>query len=268
MWALLVVLFVCCIYLYLIKPNRRRAEAAFFAKQMYAHRGLHDDENGIPENSLPAFKHAMEKGYGVELDVQLTADNVPVVFHDENLLRMCGVDKNVREVTCQELKEYRLKNSEERIPLLTEVLELLGQTPILCEIKTYPNKNLAVCAAVADTLKKHNCSVCIESFNPLAVRYFKKHMPEIVRGQLSMDFSKSDAGISPLTKVLLQNLLFDFYAKPDFIAFQHTDKKCFSFSLCRKLYQPFCFAWTVISPAEAEKAKPYFDTVIFERYLP
>lgn len=266
--GLAVILIICALYLFLLKPNRRRAEASFFAKQKYAHRGLHDNRNGVPENSLTAFKKAMEKGYGVELDVQLTADNVPVVFHDENLLRMCGVDKKVRELTLDELKELRLLGTDEKIPLFAEVLDLLGQTPILCEMKTYPNKNLAVCGIVADILKKYDCKVCIESFNPLAVRYFKQHMPEAVRGQLSMDFSKTDAGISRFRGFLLKNLLFNFYAKPDFLAFRHTDINCFSFTLCKKLFKPFCFAWTVTSPAEEEKAKQNFDAVIFENYLP
>lgn len=267
LWVVLVILLLCLLYLFLIKPGKRRTEAVFFAKQKYAHRGLHDIQNSIPENSLAAFKHAMEKGYGVELDVQLTADNVPVVFHDESLKRMCGEDKKVLDMTYEQLKAYKLLGTEERIPTLTEVLDLLGQTPILCEIKTYPNNSLTVCRVVAEILPKYDCRVCIESFNPLAVKYFKKHMSEVFRGQLSMDFTKADTGLSCFTGFLLKNLLFNFQARPDFIAFKHTDAGCFTFSLCRKLFKPFCFAWTITSPDDEEKTKRSFDTVIFEKYL-
>lgn len=268
MAAVLIVLFACLMYLVLIKPGKRRVESDFFAKQKYAHRGLHDNANGIPENSLQAFRLAMEKGYGVELDVQLTADKVPVVFHDESLKRICGDDRNVRDFTYEQLKGFRLLDTDEKIPLFAEVLDLLGQTPIICEIKTYPNNNLEVCGIVAELLSKYECRLCIESFNPLAVRYFKLHKPEIVRGQLSMDFSKAKTGLSRFTGFMLKNLLFNFCAKPDFIAFRHNDYKCFSFALCRKLFKPFSFAWTVTSPAEEEKTKLSFDTIIFESYLP
>ncbi len=266
--AVLIVIFICLLYLFLIKSGKRRAETTFFAKQKYAHRGLHDNKNGIPENSLTALKRAMENGYGVELDVQLTADKVAVIFHDESLLRMCGDERKVCELTYEQLKALRLLGTDEKIPRFTGVLDLLGQTPVICEIKTYPNNNLEVCGVVADILTKYNCRLCMESFNPLAVRYFRQHKPEIIRGQLSMDFSKAKTGLSRFTGFMLKNLLLNFYAKPDFIAFKHTDSKCFSFALCRKLFKPFCFAWTVTSPAEEERTKQSFDTVIFENYLP
>jgi glycerophosphoryl diester phosphodiesterase len=267
LWATSSVILICSIYLFLIKPGKRRTESVFFAKQKYAHRGLHDNKNGVPENSLLSFRRAMEKGYGVELDVQLTADNIPVVFHDGDLKRMCGDERKVRELTYNELKGFRLLGTDERIPLFTDALDLLGQTPIVCEIKTYPNNSLEVCSVVADILKGYDCRLCIESFNPLAIKYFKKNTPEIIRGQLSMDFAKSKSGVNRFTGFMLKNLLFNFCAKPDFIAFRHTDYKCFSFSLCRKLFKPFCFAWTVTSPAEEERTSQNFDTVIFENYL-
>ena len=267
LWAVLVIILICLIYLFLIKPGKHRSESSFFAKQKYAHRGLHDNQNGIPENSLLSFKRAMEKGYGVELDVQLTADKISVVFHDETLLRLCGDGRKVRELTYNELNQLRLLDTDEAVPMFTEVLDMLGQTPILCEIKTYPNNNLEVCKVVADTIKKYNCRLCIESFNPLAVRYFKQNMAEVIRGQLSMDFIKNRSGLSRVTAFLLKNLLFNFYTKPDFIAFKHTNYKCFSFALCRKLFKLPCFAWTITSPAEEEKAMKDFNTVIFENYI-
>ena len=105
-------------YLFLIKPDTKRKEwAKPYEEKGVAHRGLFDKSLGIPENSLAAFQRAVEKNYGVELDVQLTKDNRLVVFHDEDLFRMCGVKKKVRDCTWEELCQYTLQGTEEKIPL-------------------------------------------------------------------------------------------------------------------------------------------------------
>ena len=148
-WTLIkiaVVLFI--IMLFLIKPGKRR-DTSYFKTKMYAHRGLHGA--GVPENSLTAFRLARESGYGVELDVQMTKDRKLVVFHDGSLKRMCGVDGYLRDYTYDELCEFRLAGTDERIPLFEDVLKTLGKTDLICEIKATTATNATI---YADTLTK------------------------------------------------------------------------------------------------------------------
>ena len=113
---------------------------AVFEKQYIAHRGLFDNENGIPENSIPAFKRAVDQGYGIELDVQLTMDHKLVVFHDESLRRLCRADRLLRDCTYAELQEYSLGISRERIPLFEDVLKVVdGKVPLIVEVKQEGN---------------------------------------------------------------------------------------------------------------------------------
>ena len=177
---------ICGIYLFLIAPSgRKRQTAEFFEKNgiNYAHRGLHG--NGVPENSLEAFRLAFENGYGMELDLHVTADDKLCVFHDGTLKRMCGVDGKVEEKTVEELRRIRLAGTEQYIPTFDEVLALVdGKTALIVEIKG-ENTNTRVCELAAEALDKYKGAYCIESFNPAYVAWFKKHRPEVIRGQLS-----------------------------------------------------------------------------------
>ena len=102
----------------------------------YAHRGLHDNEHGIPENSMAAFQRAVDKGYGIELDVHLTADNQLVVFHDDTLTRMCGINKKISGFLYSYLQQLRLLGTGEGIPLFKDVLALVdGKVPLIIELK-------------------------------------------------------------------------------------------------------------------------------------
>ena len=157
-------------------------DIASYKGRYYAHRGLHKNTNIIPENSLPAFRLAIENQYGIELDVRLTKDNIPVVFHDTTLLRVCGVDKKVRDLTFDELSNIYLYDSKEQIPLLTEVLDLVnGQVPLIIELKTNEN-DTTVCSIVAPILDNYMGVYCVESFNPLILMWYKKNRPIVIRG--------------------------------------------------------------------------------------
>ena len=115
-----------------------RADFSAFAKYDYAHRGLHDKEKGVPENSLLAFDMACRGGFGMELDLQLTQDGRIVIHHDRNIRRTCGVDRNIDEMTYEELSGYRLLGSQERVPLFSDVLKVVdGRTPLIVEFKSY-----------------------------------------------------------------------------------------------------------------------------------
>lgn len=251
--------------LFLIKPGKRR-DTSYFQNKLYAHRGLHDEV--IPENSLTAFRLAREKGYGVELDVQMTKDGQLVVFHDGSLKRVCGVDGFLRDFTYEELLKFRLKGTDERIPLFTEVLKELGSTDLICEIKgDNGNKNYEICQKTYAELVKYKGRYCVESFSPYLVKWFKTYHSDVCRGQLSCDFIKEKSVSYPLA-FAMTHLLVNCISKPDFVAYRHEDTNALGFRLCRFLYRPFTVAWTAKGEAQQLDAFGKFNAVIFEKNPP
>ena len=262
--AVLIILYLLAIMPKLRKnPNRIRFEGWY-----YAHRGLHDNRYQVPENSLEAFRLAVENGYGIELDVQLTKDLVAVIFHDYDLNRACGVDKKVSDLDYKELLKYTLFKSQERVPTLREALDCIdGRVPIIVELKI-PWKPNSTCMAAAKELVDYRGLYCIESFNPFGLAWYKKHYPGIIRGQLSTDFIKEKIDGSRMQYFILKHLLFNFHTRPDFIAYQHKYKKRLSFTICRKLYKAWSVGWTIKSQKRLDECKAYYDTFIFEGFKP
>ena len=185
----------------------------------YAHRGLHDGAAGIPENSLAAFRLAAEHGYGAELDVHLTRDGRLAVIHDDSLLRTAGADVKASQLTAAQLGKYRLEGTDEKIPFLEEVLPLFqGKSPLIVELKVEGNA-AALAKATCDLLDQYQVDYCIESFHPLAVRWLKKHRPDVCRGQLSENFLKTRTGLGRGADFVMTHLLTSFLTTPDFIAY-------------------------------------------------
>ena len=247
------------VHLFLLTTRRRRKEAEAFMHAPYAHRGLFG--GAIPENSLAAFRAAVENSFGIELDVQLSADGEVMVFHDESLMRMTGCDASLYSKTKEELSLLRLGGTDEHIPTLKEVLACVdGRVPLLVEIKS-DHAVFDVCRKTAEILDGYSGAYMIESFHPLAVNWFRKMRPSVVRGQLSARlFKKGDRTPSMF---LVQNLLLNFLARPDFVAYDYHHKNGYSFSLCRFFHRPYTVAWTV-RDKEALLASRAFDAVIFE----
>lgn len=208
------------------KPLRRMTEmrqysASDFRGFFYAHRGLYDNHHGVPENSLPAFRAAAEKGYGVELDVQLSADGQVVVFHDDTLDRICGVRGKVIEFFLADLQRMKLLDTEETLPLFTDVLAVLreGAGPLIVELKTGP-RNTELCEKTLELLRSYPGVFCIESFDPRIVYWFRKHAPEIFRGQLSQPAEDYAGSLPAPVARMLAGCRFSFLNRPDFIAYK------------------------------------------------
>ena len=255
--AILLVLFLT--FVWLISPNKKRNIPIAKA---YAHRGLHGEN--IPENSLAAFKAAAVKGYGVEFDVQLTKDKKLVVFHDDSLFRMTGSDIAITDLTYTELSKYRLNYTNEKIPLLDEVLEILADVPILCEIKKQGDgTNVEICSYVACELDKYSGNICIESFSPFILKWFAKNRPDFARGQLSGDFFKIKSDLNPLSVFMVTNLLLNFLSRPDFIAYRYVDNSI-GYRFCKKVYNTPTLGWTPIGEKQREACRNNFDGEIFE----
>ena len=262
--AFLAVSFI--IFLFLIKPNRKREGMDEFVAVRYAHRGLHNESR--PENSMSAFRAALDAGYAIELDVRLSSDGELVVFHDDTLDRVTSECGRVDERTAEELSKIHLLGTEDTIPTFKEVLSLVdGRVPLLLEIKEEAGK-YGVTEKTVEVLSEYKGKFVIESFNPLALTLVKKRMPGVLRGILSQDFIKEQEYKKPMY-FLLQCMLLNVSCRPDFIAFNHRDAKNGSLRLARKLFCAPTFAWTVRSEAEEKAARESgFDTVIFEKYLP
>ena len=266
--VLIVILVLIVLYFLAIKPRlSRQKQWAPFKGVYYAHRGLHDNESEAPENSLPAFKKAVKAGYGIELDVQLTKDRVPVVFHDFTLERACGKPGKVYEYTYEELQQFPLFQSNERIPKFEEILKAVdGKVPLIVEIKL-EWMDLTVCAFVDKLLKEYKGMYCIESFNPLVLTWYRRYHNDVLRGQLSDAFQKEgeDRGV---VYWMFQHLLLNCMSRPDFEAYNHKYADNLSRRLCRKLYKNMAAAWTIKSQQELEAAKEEFDVFIFDSFIP
>lgn len=265
--VLIVIAVVLILYLWGIRPRMsKRSERKKFMGVYYAHRGFHNNSGGVPENSMAAFERAVKKGYGIELDVQLSKDRVPVVFHDFTLERMCGKPGKVCEYTYEELQQFNLAGSEEKIPHLAKVLDMVaGKVPLIVELKAEWT-DTTVCPVVDKFLRKYKGVYCIESFNPLVLSWYRTYHNEVFRGQLSEAFLHTEK--KSLLNFCLQNLLFNWINRPDFVAYNHEHQGNLSRKLCRGLFRGTAVAWTIRNQAELDKAKKHFDIFIFESFNP
>lgn len=230
-----------------------------------AHRGLHTKD--IPENSLSAFENAVKNNYAIELDVQFTKDKEVVVFHDANLKRMTNDSRNIEYVNYDELKNLRLGNTNERIPTLEEVLELVdNKVAILIEIKDC-NDYIELSEKTYKILKGYKGNYAIQSFNPFILDWYKNNASEVIRGQLSGSFTEGSESLNVFDKFVLKNLLLNFKSKPNYIAYELEALPKSKLEDLRKKGVPIVI-WTVKNKEEMEKSYKYSDNIIFENFLP
>ena len=233
-----------------------------------AHRGLHGER--LPENSLSAFRAAIESGYAIETDVRFTKDKKLIVFHDDSLLRVTGDGRLAQDCTLEEISRLRLMGTREHIPLFSEFLETVaGRVPLLIEIKSMPGvSGREIAEAVAEELEGYPGEYAIQSFQPFYVKAYKRLRRNVACGLLaSASTKKEDFGNSPFWRFesfVLRNLLLNFTVKPDFISYRFED-------LPRRRVAGFKgpkLAWTVRSKADETRARAYANNIIFEGYLP
>lgn len=262
------VVILLLLYLFMIAPRMLcRPHMEPFYEYFYAHRGLHDNGSDAPENSIAAFRKAVEAGFGIELDVQLTGDHIPVVFHDYTLERMCGKPGKVRDYTYEELRQFPIGCSEERIPKFDDVLKLVdGRTPLIVELKIEAG-DLSLCPIADKLLADYKGLYCVETFNPLGLLWYRRYRKNVVRGQLSNAFLRENEYRGVLY-YFLQNLLLNFLGRPDFIAYNHFYPRILSRRICCGLFGAVSVGWTIKSMEELQMARQYFDLYIFEGFNP
>ena len=227
----------------------------------YAHRGLHSE--GVPENSMAAFRAALEGGYGIELDIHLMKDGELAVIHDASLKRTAGADVRIEDLTAADLENYRLEGTEERIPLFRDVLALYsGKAPMIVELKPEGGNHAALAQAACDLLEGYEGPYCMESFDPRCVRWLRENRPQIIRGQLTENFVASDDKLHPAIRFLLTHNLFNCTTVPDFVAYKFADRKdSITTALCRNVWEIQGVSWTI-------KTREDYDTAVAEGWLP
>lgn len=230
-------------------------DLTFLTSSLIAHRGLHNDKIG--ENTILSFEKAISKKYIIELDLNLTSDNEVVVYHDSNLKRLTGIDKNINDLTYNEIKKITLKTGE-HIPKFSEVLKVIdGKVPLLIELKI-DNKVGALEREVVKYLDNYEGKFAIQSFNPLTLYWFKKHRKNYIRGQLvTLEYS-----FNFITNFVCKHMVLNPLTKPDFISI---NKKRLPNQKIRNKY--ILIGWTIRNESEFNKYRNYCDNLICEKIL-
>ncbi|MCR4633184.1 MAG: hypothetical protein K5648_03575 [Erysipelotrichaceae bacterium] len=262
--VLLIVLYLIAIY----PDTSRKSMSSAYEKKFIAHRGLFNNKD-VPENSLVAFRKAVENDFGIELDVQLTTDDRLVVFHDASLKRMTGVDKDLTACSYEELQTYPLLDTKERIPLFEDVLKVLRpDTPLVIEIKA-EGRYIETTRRTVEMMRGYKGLYNMESFNPKVVRYLRMNEPQIIRGQLSYNYlGDPNATVSKPISFILTYLMLNFLTRPDYIAYDVESSSNLSFQLMSKLFKAECVAWTVKSKEQFQEKKHLYQCFIFDSWLP
>ena len=253
------ILLLCILYLLAISGRKGHPGMKNLQGWSYAHRGLHGE--GVPENSMAAFRAALEGGYGIELDVHLLKDGNLAIMHDSDLLRTTGCAGKMEELTTGQLQNYHLDGTEETIPTFRQVLELYdGKFPLVVELKVSNNNYAALTEAACRMLDTYKGVYCLESFDPRCLLWLKKNRPELLRGQLSENYFATKNKLPFVLKLILSKNLGNFLTRPDFVAYRYRDRKStLSNRLCMKRMTGI--SWTVVSQEE-------FDTAVGEGWIP
>ena len=263
---MLLILFLA--YLWMIHPQFPRRKLLAELKTPYAHRGLWNGER--PENSLSAFRAAAEAGYGIELDVHLTRDGHLIVHHDNSLLRMCGVDKQIAQWSLQEIRACRLLDTQEPVPTLDEVLQAVdGRVPLLVEVKVEAGNYAGLCRTLHERMRNYAGPWCMESFDPRAVGWFRRQAPEVIRGQLAFNHVGHNRKGERFRDLIIASLGQNVVSRPDFVAFEAASEGRYNLPMrLMRLMRPYLAAWTVRSPEEQRAVQGKYDWIIFEGFVP
>ncbi len=242
-----------------------------FLRLPLAHRGYHDHERGVIENSLSAFRAAVASGYGIELDVQRSADNVAVVFHDDDMDRLTEATGAFRNYSATELGRIRLRGSTDTIPTLKEVLALVaGRVPVLVEIKenwnTMKDTEGVLEGAVATALHDYAGPVAVMAFNPHCIAHMARLAPVIPRGLTTEAYDPVlNAPISAEVCAYLREIPDFDRTGASFISHQVSDlSRPRVADLKAKGAAILC--WTVRSPEAEAKARRIADNITFDGY--
>jgi glycerophosphoryl diester phosphodiesterase len=232
-----------------------------------AHRGFHDEANGVVENTEAAFAAAMKHDYAIECDIQLTADGEAVVFHDEDLERVTSTKGLLIEHSVSELKQVFYRQSKARMQTLGELLDQVdGKVPLVIEIKTIWDGGQPLTLRALKILQSYKGPYALMSFDPDTVALLAEVSPYTVRGMTA------DRGVDAYYKMLtiprrleLQRFSHVQKTRPHFVSFNFKDLPFAPVQNIRAMGFPV-ITWTIKSKADEALARRYSDQVTFEGY--
>lgn len=232
---------------------------SWLTRRPIAHRGLHDMNRKVWENTLSAFRRAVEKDYAIECDVHLSADRVPVVIHDGELKRLTGADGFIWQRTAAEMQALKVGGTGEHVPLLRELLDLVrGKVPLVIELKGVPGHDDGLVEAVGAALKGYKGKVAIMSFDHWLIRDFRKYMPDLPAGLTA--YGRENQLIEAHFSMLAHGLDFTSYAAGDlpnpFVSFVRD-----------RLKMPVV-TWTIRDKKAVDLTFRYADQMTFEGFDP
>lgn len=237
----------------------RRGLPRWVVEVPLAHRGLHDDD--VPENSLAAFAAARDAGVGVELDVHVTADGVPVVVHDVDLARVTGVELDVRTAPLAAVRGHALADGGP-VPTLAEALGVLGDVPVMVEVKNLARTAGAIEPPIAAVLDDHaGRRTYVASFHPGSLRWFRRHRPGVLRAQTAQ--RRVDPGLPRALARALGSMLLNGRSLPHLLSYEVAGLEHPAVRRWRRSGGVVC-AWTVRTTDDLDRAVAGADNVVFE----
>ncbi len=235
------------------------AELAWLTERPIAHRGYHDMNNRVWENTLSAFARAVEHGYAIECDVHLSSDGVPVVFHDDTLTRLTGTDGYIWQRTAAEMAALRIGGTADRAPRLAEMLELVaGRVPLVIELKGIPGHDDGLVQAVARELEGYRGKAAIMSFDHWLIRDFRRDAPGIPAGLTA--WGEKEHEIEAHFSMLAHGIDFVSYG------IAHLPNRFISF-VRERLNMPV-ITWTVRDETAVQATFAHADQMTFEGFQP
>lgn len=233
---------------------------------LIAHRGLYTKDQEIPENSISSYRNAMDKGYSIELDINVLKDGTVLAFHDFNFNRLCNDPRELRDVTYDECKDFTLCDTNEKIARFDEVLRLVnGQVPLLIELKPHGDV-IFLCESFMKVIKDYQGVWAVFSFHPKVVSWFKKNYPDVIRGQIS-EYFKNDKDMNPIAKHLMKTMFFNRFTKPDFISYGIYDMPNKYLDRLKKKGITI-ISYAARSQADFDFVKKHYHNTVFEFFEP
>jgi glycerophosphoryl diester phosphodiesterase len=236
-----------------------------------AHRGLHDAGIGIIENTAGAVQAALAAGYGIEVDLQISADGEAMVHHDAVLGRITEGEGRLDQLTSAQLKRVKFRDSAERMLTLTELCDLIGGRAVLLpELKSRFDGDDRLAARVAALLSGHKGPVAPMSFDPVQLQILRQKAPKLPRGVVAAQYKPHPYWdqMPPRLRYGMGSLLPSVPARPQFVAYMNDNLPALAPWLARHILCLPLIAWVVRTQAQRQLAARYADQVIFEGFRP
>ena len=232
-------------------------DLSWLTRRPIAHRGFHDLNKTRWENTLSAFEAAAAKDYAIECDVHLSADGVPVVFHDRDLDRLCGQPGFLSDLDAAAISTLRVGGTDDHVPTLAEMLRVVaGRVPIVIELKGSDGKDEGLVAAVAKGLEGYEGKVALMSFEHRFIRLFASQAPGIACGMTA--HGRTPADLEAHFSMLAHGI--------DFVSFHVADlPNRFVTTVREKLAMPV-ITWTVREPWAVDVTRSHADQMTFEGF--